>query len=379
MAEENNFTMTASIYQISLPGKIMFGEGCFSSLPKLCSPFQRILFLHGAMSNRGEILNQWRNLFANQYISEAVISNEPEVSLLDQILSQNRHCSIDAVVAIGGGSVMDAGKALAAALPTEFSIRELFYNKCQLSSPGLPLFAIPTTAGTGAEITKNAVLTDKCGNIKQSLRQSAMKSAFCALIDPELTWSCPKNITADSGMDALTQAIEAYLSINSTPYSDALALEAAKKLFSALKALLVNLNDHTARRNAAEGTMLGAMAFAQCGLGAVHGFAHPIGCCKKIPHGKCCAILLPEVLEWNRPAILDKLLILQQHLDCPDDLIPRIRELNRAWDIPESFRNWALKDTDLDYIIQNCRSGSMRCTPRPFTDAEARKFLEKLR
>ena len=204
----------------------------------------------------------------------------------------------DVVIGLGGGSAMDAAKAIASLARQSGTIWEYHSGK-KIEKEGLPFVAIPTTAWTGAEITNNSVLTDRKVSLKKSIRSPYM-IARVALVDPDLTLFLPSQVTAYTGMDAFTQALESYVTRTSNPITDTLALQAIEIIFQNLPQAVANGKDAETRGKMALGSLLSAMAFSNSGLGAVHGLAHPIGARFGVPHGLACAILLPHVIGFNQ-------------------------------------------------------------------------------
>jgi len=207
----------------------------------------------------------------------------------------------DMVIAIGGGSVLDGGKAIAALAvnagdPLQYL--EVIGQGRPLERHPLPIIAIPTTAGTGSEVTRNAVLASPDHGVKVSLRHEWMLPRI-ALVDPELTYGLPPEITASTGLDALTQLIEPYVSSRANPMTDALCLEGLQRVARSLHRAWEDGQDRQAREDMALASLLGGMALANAGLGAVHGLAAPLGGLKPVPHGVACAALLPHVMEVN--------------------------------------------------------------------------------
>jgi len=254
-----------------------------------------------------------------------------------------------------------------------------FHERHPLEAPVLPLLAAPTTAGTGSECTNNGVLTDTDRGIKKSLRDPKMVPAV-ALVDPELTLSVPPDVTARSGMDALTQAIEAYVSLGASPVTDALALRAVELIAAHLPSAVTGGGEIAHREPVALGSLLTGMAFANAGLGAVHGFASPLGVVCKAPHGLVCAVLLPHVCEFNLPARREKFERIAPLLGakCAADVPQAILDLNRRVGIPETLREFGLAESHFPKVLDECRGGSMKKNPREPSDEELVEILRKV-
>lgn len=307
------------------------------------------------------------------------VPHDPPLEVVDEIIAAGRELAADAVLAVGGGSVIDAAKAAAALVPRVGWTGEYYCGEREIDSPGLPLLALPTTAGTGAEMTRNAVLSDPRTGEKKSLRSPHLVPSV-ALIDPELTVSMPPGLTAASGLDAFTQAVESFISKRANAVSRPLALEASGLLFHWLPLAYREGENQEARERVARGSLLSALAFSQSGLGAVHGLAHPIGSALQLPHGLTCAILLPHVLEWNLPACREELASLARHCagEQAEGLVTAVRELTQALDIPTSFAEHGLTAEHFPFILSHCRSGSMKATPRPLSDDDIVELLQPL-
>ena len=354
--------------EIRLPGLILSGENSAERLPALLPAAGPLLIVsarsHAEWARRTLLQEECRGLLLTGF--------QPELPLTDadRVLQEGRRIGAQAVVAVGGGSVMDLGKTVAALLPLEGMTADYFYNRRTIPGKGVFFAALPTTAGTGAEMTANAVLRDPETGIKQSLRHPGMM-ADVAVSDPCLTWGCPPALTAASGFDALTQAVESVLSNRATACTRALAGEALQLLLAALPGAM--RDEHPARAAAAEGSMMTGMAFAQSGLGAVHGLAHPLGSLLHVPHGVCCAILLPEILRHNRDCL--GLLPGGEH---PETFIARVEKLRQDLDLPATFRAFGLNASHYPFVLRHCRSSSMKCNPIPLADEEIVRILETL-
>jgi alcohol dehydrogenase class IV len=241
--------------------------------------------------------------FDNMGISSKliIVSGEPSPELIDESVSMLNKERFDLVVGIGGGSVLDAGKAISGMIYRSESVTDFLEGVGTREHPGtkIPFIAVPTTSGTGSEATKNAVIS-KIGKsgFKKSLRHDNFVPDV-ALIDPQLTLDCPKNITAASGMDCFTQLTEAYLSNKSNPYTDALALEGLKEIKDSLVRSYTNGEDVGARSGMSFAALTSGICIANAGLGVVHGFASSIGGMYDMPHGLVCGTLMAKANEIN--------------------------------------------------------------------------------
>ncbi len=279
--------------------KIIFGSGKVKMLPQLIHNFgPRALLLTGKSSFiSSEHWDRMLLLFESSNIKflHHVIDHEPSPEMIDECVDQMMNGHIDVVVAIGGGSVVDAGKAVSAMLKHAGSVRQYLEGVGDKKPTGakVPYIAVPTTSGTGAEATKNAVISEVGENgYKKSLRHDNFVPDI-ALVDPELVLSCPPHITARSGMDAFTQLLESYVSTNASEFTDALAVDALRVLRDALPESVDNGdNDLSARMGMAYAAMISGITLANAGLGVVHGFASSVGGYFDIPHGLICGTLM---------------------------------------------------------------------------------------
>lgn len=369
-------------FSLTYPPAIHYGWGCRRELAGVMAGhgIQRPLLV-ATRSHSGESERRlWQQLCDVSFVHViAGVPHDPSLESVDEIIAAGRELAADAVVAVGGGSVIDAAKAAAALVPRSGWTGEYYRGEREIDSPGLPLLALPTTAGTGAEMTRNAVLSDPRTGEKKSLRSPHMIPSV-ALVDPELTVSMPPGLTAASGLDAFTQAVESFLSARANAVSRPLALEAAGILFHALPLAYREGENQVARERVARGSLLSALAFSQSGLGAVHGLAHPIGSALELPHGLTCAILLPHVLEWNLPACREDLATLAGHCagEQAEGLVVAVRELTQTLGIPSTFAEFGLAAEHIPFILSHCRSGSMKATPRPMNDEDIEELLQPL-
>ena len=235
------------------------------------------------------------------------IGHEPSPEDIDRIVNKYRDLNLQAVVSAGGGSVLDAGKAVSAMLLLNEPVREYLEGVGTKMHPGIKVFfiAVPTTAGTGSECTANAVLSGSANGVafKRSLRHENLVPDV-AFVDASLTLSCPRSTTAASGMDALTQLIESYLSVKSGPVTDALALEGIVQIHRNLVKAWEDGENINARSGMAYAAMLSGITLANAGLGLIHGFASSIGASFEIPHGVVCGTMMAVVNRYNIQSIL---------------------------------------------------------------------------
>lgn len=277
---------------------IIFGNGKLSELPGLIKRYgTRALIVTGKTSF---VDNTEGSRFFETAKSESIglniisVPGEPSDRIIDEAVSAYRNEPPEVIVAIGGGSAIDAGKAISAMIPVQGEIKDFLEGVGNKDHPGnkIPFIAVPTTSGTGSEATKNAVIS-KIGKegFKKSLRHDNFVPEI-ALVDPELTLSCPQNITAASGMDCFTQLIEAYLSSKSNEYTDALAFEGLKAVKSSLIRTYRDGKNIEARSGMSFAALTSGICLANAGLGVVHGFASSIGGLYNIPHGIVCGTLM---------------------------------------------------------------------------------------
>ena len=368
------------MYKFSTVKNIVFGAGALEKLGAIVPPEVRVLVISGQSARRNGVIDRLQALLAPRAVKVYDrVQPEPTIQQVDEVRSLARTWGAEAIVAVGGGSVLDVGKVTAAAAGTDLPTAEFFYNRAVLPAAGCFMAALPTTAGTGAEVTPNGVFTDCASNIKQSIRGGSILPT-AALIDPLLTVDCPPAVTAASGLDALTQGIESYIARNSNHLTRALAMQGVKLIDRSIEKACNNGQDITARSDMSEGTVLGALAFAVSGLGAVHGLAHPLGARLHLPHGLICGVLLPVILRWNSvccQARLDELAAFLGY-ERGDKLIERVEQLLEKFQIQRRLSAYGLQTSDFDYVIKNSRSGSMRANCRDLSDADLLQILQEM-
>jgi len=352
---------------------IFFGIGKRSELPRIIKQFgtKIILVTRGSSFNDSETGMNMISMFDKTGLDhlDFFITSEPSPKMIDDAVVRCAGFKPEAVVAVGGGSVLDAGKAISAMIKTGGSVTEYLEGVGTRDHTGskIPFIAVPTTSGTGSEATKNAVISrvGKDG-FKRSLRHDNFVPDV-ALIDPELTTSCPPDLTAASGMDCFTQLTEAYLSDKSNQYTDALALEGLKTVKSSLLMSFKDGNDIPARTGMSFAALTSGICLANAGLGAVHGFASSIGGMYPIPHGVICGTLMAPANELNvkklrkgygNPDGLKKYALLGEvFLDKKgenedyyiDGFVDHLRFLNDELRLP-GLKKYGIRETDLEKI-----------------------------
>ena len=290
--------MTVTGFEFATAGRILAGPGRAAELPGVLAGLgSRVLVCTGANPERHA------SLLAGLGLPAAVfpVAGEPTAGLARAGVAAAREHGADVIAAIGGGSVIDLGKAVAMLLANggdPLDYLEVVGSGQKITRPAAPCVAVPTTAGTGSEVTANAVLAVPEHRLKASLRSPLMIPRV-ALVDPRLTASCPPPVTAASGLDALTQCLEPFVSVRATPVTDGLAREGLRRAAGGLRAAHADGGDLVARMDMALCALLGGMALANAKLGAVHGLAGVIGGTADVPHGIACAALLAPVIEAN--------------------------------------------------------------------------------
>jgi len=368
-------------FEFATATRIIFGEGAAATLADLARTFGvRPIVVTGAAIERTSALVT--ALQAERF----PVTGEPTVDLIREGVRQVQKAGCDVVISIGGGSVIDAGKAIAAMAtnggePLEFL--EIVGRGRTITSPALPFIAVPTTAGTGSEVTRNAVIGSPEHGVKVSLRSPLMLPRV-ALVDPELTYGLPPAITAFTGLDALTQLIEPYVSSRANTLVDAICVEGIRHVPGALRRAYHDGNNQDARRDMAMASLFGGLALANAGLGVVHGFAAPLGGGWMAPHGALCAAVLPHGMAANvramrarapqhpaleRYAEIARLLTGRSEASMEDG-IDWVRALCAELNVP-ALRSWGVSEADLPGIAEKASiSSSMQANPLPLTHEE---------
>ena len=391
--------MQLDAYDFVAPAKICFGWGRRSELADLAAPLGRRAFLVCGSRTLAEsgVRDELVSALESAGISVTalpVVHGEPEVADVDRIARQVRALEPDAgdfVVAIGGGSGIDFGKAIAAMATnrqgeTIADYLEGVGRGLKLDATPLPLLAMPTTGGTGTEATKNAVISNYDPPYKKSLRSESLVPRV-VLIDPELGTGVPPAVTAATGMDAITQLIESYISCRARPIPQALVLGALAGALEALPAAVADGGCRPARERMAHAALLSGISLANSGLGLAHGVAAALGVHARVTHGLGCAVMLPAALRANRGVREQQLAELAAVLlgkpfanaaAAADALVDRIEQLCDQVEILHRLSQLGVGREQLPAIVQCSRGNSMNGNPRTVDDQELLALLEEM-
>jgi alcohol dehydrogenase len=369
--------------------KLIVGPGTSGRLGEIAASFGKTALLvtgSAALERSGTLSRMLGDLKrAGLHVHQCRIAGEPSPDVVDQAVTDLRDRGVEVVLAVGGGSVMDAGKAIGAMLTENGSVLDFLEGVGRRTPSGetVPVVAVPTTAGTGSEATKNAVISRVgSGGFKKSLRHDKYIPRL-ALLDPTLSVSAPPSVTAACGMDALTQLIESYVSTQASPLSDALAMEGMHHLIPALPvACGQGVADTGCRGAVAYGAFLSGVTLANAGLGVVHGVAGPMGGLIPIPHGAACANLLPFAVKatvdnlaaahtQHASTAIEKFARIgmlfgakhQNRLDCCRHLVDCLYEWLDQLDIPR-LGHFGLTRAHVDYLMQ---AASNKKNPLPLS------------
>ena len=380
-------------FEFATATRIVFGPGAVREIaPAAQALGRRALIVTGRSTERaaGLVANL---AAAGVSCAPFSVSEEPSIELVrqGQRFARDEHC--DVVIGFGGGSALDAAKAIAALLTNSGDVMdylEVIGGNQALSVPGAPFIAIPTTAGTGTEVTRNAVLASPEHRVKVSLR-SPLMLARVAVIDPELTYDLPPAVTARTGLDALTQLIEPYTSNRANPLTDGYCLEGMRRVARSLRRAYHDGHNAEARLDMSLASLLGGLSLANAGLGVVHGFAAPIGGMFPAPHGAVCAALLPHGMEMNIRALRARApgsetlrryetvarILTGEPNATLEEGVEWVRELVRELQIPP-LGAYGIQPNDVEALAEKAsQASSMKANPIVLTADELREVLTR--
>jgi alcohol dehydrogenase class IV len=385
-------------FEFSTARRIVFGQGVAEQIPALVAGYGKRAFL--VVGSKADRLAALLDAIAAKgpVVTVFNIAGEPTTEMAQAAVAAAREAKADVVVAIGGGSVLDIGKVVSAMLtnPGELSdYLEVVGKGRPLREPAAPLLAVPTTAGTGAEVTFNAVLGVPDQQVKVSIR-SPLMLARQAIVDPVLTQSMPPELTASTGLDALTQLIEAFVSNKASPLTDGVCREGIQRAGRSLLRAFQDGSDAQAREDMSVASLFSGMALANAKLGAVHGFAGPLGGMTSAPHGVICGKLLPYVMQANvlslqskaaesdegAKAVLARFDEIGRILTGKDtanasDAVSWIGDLCVALCLP-GLRRYGLSSADFPIVVDKAKkASSMQGNPVELNDEELTAILAR--
>lgn len=385
-------------FEFATAQRIIFGEGKLREMLTIAPEFgHRALVVVGGAVERAKPLFDLLDE-ANVAHTEFSVTQEPDIALVQRGVATVNAFAAEMVISFGGGAAIDTGKAISALATNPGSVLdylEIIGKGKKLIQPPLPFVAIPTTAGTGAEVTRNAVIASPEHKLKVSLRSPLMLPKV-ALVDPELTYGLPKAITAYTGMDALTQCIEPFVSNAANPLTDAICHEGIRIGSQAIYDVYGANPDQyevmtEARHGMALTSLFGGLALANAKLGAVHGFAGVLGGMYDAPHGALCAALLPPVIEVNVRALQSRdndipalrrytqiaILLTKRGKASGSDVAPWLAELVNTLEIPP-LRTYGIQREDFPTIVEHsAKASSMKGNPIVLTTDELTEILDK--
>jgi alcohol dehydrogenase class IV len=377
----------STISAFKIANKLITGQG---AIEQLSAELTRLNVTHplivtdAILVKSGTVELALAQLGGRRYGIFDQVKPEPEISIVEDCTRAYREGGHDGLIGLGGGSAIDIAKGVAAFAGHEGPLVELF-GVDLVKRKGPPLIAIPTTAGTGSEVTNVAIFSDKAAQLKKGIVSDYLLPDV-ALVSPVMTLTCPRSVTAASGVDALVHAVESYLSVNASPITDAIALGAIKLIAEALPKAYANPANLQAREDMATASLMGGMAFGNAGVGAVHALAYPLGGRYNIAHGVSNALLLPYVMEWNKMACVERFRDIAEamgvrvaHLsdkDAADQAVKAMADLCAAVDIPTGLRSFNVPEDAIPAMAEEASKIDrlMRNNPRKLTAADIEKI-----
>lgn len=314
------------------------------------------------------------------------VEQDPSVETAHACHERFKASGADVIIGVGGGSSLDTAKACGVLATNGGRITD-YEGVGKVPNPAAPVIGIPTTAGTGSELTINLVITDRARQFKFAV---IGKNAACrvAIADPVMTLSMPPGLTASTGLDALTHAIESYTSVTTHPFSEALALEAVTKITGHLRQAVANGRDLEERDQVLQGVIMASVAFSNTRLGNAHAMAHPLGARFRVPHGVANAILLPHVMWFNVPAVPHKFARLAEAMgeriegltmmEAAYKAVDAVRKLSEDVGIPKGIREMGVTEADIDVLAEDSmKSGNIQANPRVTTKKDIIELFKR--
>ncbi|MGE7667273.1 iron-containing alcohol dehydrogenase [Ureibacillus composti] len=379
-----------NIYNFYMPTRVVFGQNSLNELSNILDSYSERNFLivtdQGIIS--AGILKKITNIFDGKGFGYQVFSEvepNPKSATIKKGVDFASKNKIDFIIAVGGGSSIDTAKAISIMLKNPGDILD-YEGVGKIQNDPVEIIAIPTTAGTGSEVTASTIITDESTLFKVAVISEKIFPTY-AIVDPILTLECPKSITSSTGIDALTHAIESYLSKQNNGVVSEMALKAIKLINDNILNAYIRGNDIESRMNLLEASMLAGLCFSQTRLGNVHAISQSFGGLFDIPHGFANAVLLPYVLEFNLLAAVEKYCDIAKAMSVYDEnlsnnenaykVIERIVELNKQLDIPKTTKELGVNLDSIETLIRDSlRSGNIKVNPRLTNAADVKKIIE---
>ena len=367
-----------------IPTKIIFGINTFDDIKQTIDNFspKNILLVTGrnSMQKLG-ITDKIKNLLKGYKI---ILFNEvepnPSIQTVERGLKFCQDNKCDLIIGIGGGSALDVGKTIAILIKNKGDVKDYLYHKKTIKKKGLPFIAIPTTAGTASEISKYSIITDREKPTKRGLLHDFMHPDV-AIIDPLLTESMPRDITASTGMDALAHAVESYWSINAQPITEMFALKSIELVYENLVAVCNNLHDINLRESMCKASLFAGFAFDYTGTNVLHSVSYPLTTKFNIPHGHACALTMVQFMKFNKDMIKEKMSKISKitGANSIDEGINNIQKMLENTGLPMRLSKLGISKNDIDIIIQDgFRPEKMETNPRTVTEDALRKILTNI-
>ena len=368
-------------YKFRLPVEIIFKSGAIKDINKV---IEKNNYKKGILiSSKRFIESEYGNEVINslkEYINDVHfgISANPTIEDVENTTNAIKNSNADFIIALGGGSILDCAKISSSMAAMHTNIRYFLENKLEINK-NIPVIAIPTTAGTGSEVTSVSVISNKDTEDKFPIKSDYLLPKV-AIIDPELTLTVPKSVTASSGIDVLSHALESYYSKNNNPISDLLAIEAIKLVMNNLKHTVNNLDNIEYRENMCQASLLAGMAFAVTGTAACHGISYPLTSKYNIPHGEACGLTQDKVLLLNSIVEFDRIDKLSKDIGYSnvEEFSNSIYKLKQDIGLANNLRDYNIKNEDLESIANLCTSKNILANPYELNKEKILKLLQSI-
>lgn len=377
-------------FTFSVPQNIIVGRGSLAKLPEVAekSGGKKAFIISGPHLNKMGIVQSCVDALKAKGIESSVFTEtegNPSVETVDKASAAYKESGADFIVALGGGSPMDVAKAVGVVARYDGSITE-YEGADKVPGDIIPLIAVPTTAGTGSEVTAFSVITDHSRNYKLTVFSYKLIPSY-AILDAELLTTAPASVAAACGIDAMVHALEAYISTAASPFSDAMAEKALELIGANIRCYAANRGDIEAAENMLVGSLFAGIAFSWARLGDVHAMSHPVSAYFNVPHGVANAILLPTIVEYNMLADKGKYLNIYNYIaELPaapeeftaDMLVDELLNLNEALGIPAGLEEAGVTKDKFDAMADDAmKSGNIAVNPRSTTKKDVLALYEK--